>query len=261
MQWGKGEEMTNKSILITGASSGIGAALATEYAAEGVFLALTGRNGERLEAVGRNCERKGAQVVLKSMDITEREAVASWIVEVDDAHPIDLLVANAGISSGTAHAQERFDKVREIFAVNVDGVLNTVLPAIPRMQSRGAGQIAIMSSIAGFRGLPGTSAYAAGKAAVKSWGEGLRGQLWADGIRVSVICPGYVVSSMTDTNQFPMPLIMPADKAARIIRKGLERNKSRIAFPCPMHFLVWLMQALPISWTDPLFRKLPKNPD
>ncbi|MBT3358746.1 MAG: SDR family NAD(P)-dependent oxidoreductase [Rhodospirillales bacterium] len=253
--------MTNQSILITGASSGIGAALAKEYAQPGVFLALTGRNAERLQAVGRECESLGAQVTLKTLDICERETVESWIGEIDDAHPIDLLVANAGISSGTARADEKFDKVREIFAVNVDGVLNTVLPAIPRMQARRAGQIAIMSSVAGFRGLPGTSAYAAGKAAVKSWGEGLRGQLWANGIRVSVICPGYVVSAMTDTNQYPMPLIMPADKAARIIRRGLERNKSRIAFPWPMHFLVWLMQVLPISWTDPLFRKLPKNPD
>ncbi|MBL6927946.1 MAG: SDR family NAD(P)-dependent oxidoreductase [Rhodospirillales bacterium] len=253
--------MTTKSILITGASSGIGAALAKEYATSGVFLALTGRNSERLQAVGGECEGLGAQVAIKTMDITDREAVQSWIDEIDDVHPIDLLVANAGISSGTARAEERFDKVREIFAVNVDGVLNTVLPAIPRMQSRRAGQIAIMSSVAGFRGLPGTSAYAAGKAAVKSWGEGLRGQLWADGIRVSVICPGYVVSSMTDTNQFPMPLIMPTARAARIIRRGLQRNKSRIAFPWPMHFLVWLMQALPIGWTDPLFRKLPKNPE
>ena len=253
--------MANRSILITGASSGIGAALAIEYAGEGVFLALTGRNTDRLDKVAKACIDRGAEVAVKAIDILDRDAVETWIAEIDETHPIDLLVANAGISSGTAQSKERIEKVREIFAVNLDGVLNTVLPAIPHMQSRGTGQIAIMSSIAGFRGLPGTSAYAASKAAVKSYGEGLRGQLWADGIRVNVICPGYVVSAMTDTNQFPMPLIIPADKAARIIRRGLESNKSRIAFPWPMHFIVWLMGALPISWTDPLFRRLPKNPD
>jgi len=253
--------MTNTSILITGASSGIGAALAEEYAGPGVFLALTGRNEERLEAVAAACKGQGADVAIKALDILDRDALAGWIGEIDAKHPIDLLVANAGISSGTARSGETIEKIREIFAINVDGVLNTVLPVIAPMQSRGAGQIAIMSSIAGFRGLPGTSAYGASKAAVKSWGEGLRGQLWADGIWVSVICPGYVVSTMTGANRFPMPLIMPADKAARIIRRGLERNKSRITFPWPMHFIVWLMQTLPISWTDPVFRRLPRNPD
>ena len=249
-----------RSILITGASNGIGAALATGYAAPGVFLALAGRNADRLEAVARQCRQRGADVAVKTIEVVDRAAMAAWIEGVDDAHPLDLVIANAGISAGTARSTDPVEKVREIFAVNVDGLLNTLDPAIARMRPRRRGQLAVVSSIAGFRGLPGTTAYAASKAAVRSYGEGLRGSLWEDGIGVSVICPGFVVSGMTAVNPFRMPFIMGADKAAGIIRRGLARDKARIAFPWPMYVVVWLMSVLPPAWTDPLFRRLPRNP-
>jgi len=249
-----------RSILITGASNGIGAALATGYAAPGVFLALSGRNADRLEAVARQCRERGADVAVKAIEVVDRAAMSAWIGSVDDAQPLDLVIANAGISSGTARSSDPAEKVREIFAVNVDGLLNTIDPAILRMQARRQGQLALVSSIAGFRGLPGTPAYGASKAAVRSYGEGLRGSLWGDGIGVSVICPGFVVSGMTAANPFHMPLIMPADKAAGIIRRGLARDKARIAFPWLMYFFVWLMNVLPPAWTDPLFRRLPRTP-
>lgn len=248
-----------KNIVITGATSGIGAALAIEYADAGVFLALTGRNPERLAAVAAECRQAGAEVSARPLDVLDRSGLEDWIAEIDDAHPIDLIVANAGVSAGTSKAGDELAKARDIFAVNLDGVLNTVLPAIPKMRARRRGQIAIMSSVAGFRGIPGTAAYCGSKAAVKVWGEGLRGQLWQDDVAVSVICPGYVVSTMTDANRFPMPLIMPADKAAKIIRRGLARNKARIVFPWPMHFTVWLIGMLPPAWTDFILRRLPRN--
>jgi short-subunit dehydrogenase len=249
-----------RSILITGASNGIGAALAIRYAAPGVFLALGGRSEERLEAVARQCRERGAEAAVRAIDVVDRAAMATWIVGIDDAHPLDLVIANAGISAGTARSADPAEKVREIFAVNVDGLLNTIDPAIARMRPRRRGQLALVSSIAGFRGLPGTAAYAASKAAVRSYGEGLRGSLWEDGIGVSVICPGYVVTGMTAVNTFPMPFIMQAEKAAKIIRRGLARDRARIAFPWPMYFIVWLMNVLPPAWTDPLFRRLPRNP-
>lgn len=249
-----------RAILITGASNGIGAALATGYAAPGVFLALAGRNVDRLEVVARQCREKGAETAVKAIEVVDRAAMAAWIGDIDDVHPLDLVVANAGISAGTARATEPEEKVREIFAVNVDGLFNTIDPAIARMRPRRKGQLALVSSIAGFRGMPRNPAYSASKAAVRSYGEGLRGALWDDGIGVSVVCPGFVVSGMTALNTFPMPFIMPADKAARIIRRGLARDKARIAFPWPMYFVVWLMNTLPPAWTDPLLRRAPRDP-
>ncbi len=247
------------AILITGASSGIGEALALDYAAPGRFLALSGRNATRLETVAEACRNLGAQVQADVVDVAHRSAMVRWFVGVDDVHPLDLVVANAGIPGGTIGGQvESEEQVRDALAVNLAGVLNTVWPAIACMRERGRGQIAIISSLAGFRGLPGAPAYSASKAAVKSYGEALRGWLRADGIRLSVVLPGYVRTRMTENNAFPMPFIMDADKAARIIRHGLKRDKARIAFPWPMYMAMWLMGALPPALTDPLLKVAPK---
>ena len=127
------------------------------------------------------------------------------------------------------------------------------------MQQRGHGQIALMSSAASFRGMPSAPAYSASKAAVRAYGEALRGTLAPAGIRVSVICPGFVRSRITGANRFRMPLLMDAGRAARIIRRGLARNKARIAFPFPTYFAAWLLGALPPGLTDPLVRKLPEK--
>ncbi|MCH7487913.1 MAG: SDR family NAD(P)-dependent oxidoreductase [Proteobacteria bacterium] len=239
-----------RSILITGASSGIGAALARAYAGPGVFLALSGRNEERLDKVAGACRKRGAVAEARILDVTDGPAMARWLAGVDGGHPLDLVIANAGISGAE-------DRVREIFAVNLAGVLNTVLPAIPPMRGRGRGQIAIMSSIAGIRGLPSAPAYAASKAAVKAYGEGLRGSLAADGVRVSVICPGFVKSPMTASNRFPMPFLMEAHKAARIIRRGLAREAPLIAFPWPLVWGLRLVSALPSPIADSLLGRLP----
>jgi len=248
-----------RSILITGASSGLGEALARAYAGPGVTLALSGRDGRRLEAVAEACRALAAEATAEVVDVTERGAMRRWIEAADDARPLDLVVANAGISAGTGGNDDPEDQARAIFAVNVDGVLNTVHPAVARMRARRGGQIALVSSVTAFRGLPGTPAYAASKAAVKTYGEGLRGRLAEDGVRVSVVCPGFFVSRMTATNPYPMPLIMPAERAARIVKRGLARDKARIAFPWPIYFLVWLLGALPPAWTDPLLARAPRK--
>ncbi|BBK37024.1 short-chain dehydrogenase [Allostella sp. ATCC 35155] len=245
------------TILITGASSGIGAALALAYARPGATLALGGRDRERLAAVSAACRQRGATVATALVDVTDAAATAGWIAEADDRLPLDLVVANAGISAGTGDGGESEAQARRIFAVNLDGVLNTIHPAVARMRPRRRGQIAIMSSLAGFRGFPGAPAYCGSKAAVRVLGEALRGELARDRIGVSVICPGYVESPMTAVNRFPMPLLMPADRAARIIRRGLDRNRARIAFPWPVYALVRLLAGLPVAWTDPILRRLP----
>jgi len=248
-----------RAILITGASSGIGEALALHYARRGRFLALSGRDRRRLDAVAGACRDNGADVAAETVDVADRDAMRRWIEAADRRRALDLVVANAGISAGTGGKGESEAQCRDIFAVNLAGVLNTVWPAIDAMRGRGQGQIAIISSIAAFRGLPGTPAYSASKAATRAYGEALRGWLGKDGIRVSVACPGFVRSRMTDVNKFPMPMIMDADKAARIIAKGLAGDKARIAFPWPMYALMWLLGALPPAWTDPLLKVAPEK--
>jgi short-subunit dehydrogenase len=249
-----------KSILITGGSSGIGAALALAYAGPGVFLALTGRDAARLEAVAEACRAKGAEVLAGRIDVRDGSALADWIAAIDRDHPLDLVVANAGISAGTGRFGETARQARDIMAVNVDGVVNTVLAASALMRPRRRGQIAIMSSLASYRGFPGAPAYCASKAAVRVWGEALRGSLAPEGIAVSVVCPGFVKSRMTDANDFPMPFLMEADKAAGIIRRGLAANRARIAFPRRLFAATWLLALLPPAWTDPLLQRLPEKP-
>ena len=247
-----------RSILITGASSGLGEALAKAYAGPGVTVALSGRDGRRLEAVAEACRALGAEATAAVVDVTEPGAMSRWIEAADDARPLDLVIANAGISAGTGGTDDPEAQALAIFAVNLTGVLNTVHPVLPRMRARRSGQIGLVSSVAAFRGLPGSPAYAASKAAVRIYGEGLRGWLAEDGVRVSVICPGFFDSRMTAANRYPMPLIMPAERAAAIVKRGLGRDKARIAFPWPMYVLAWLLGALP-PWTDPLLVRVPRK--
>ena len=248
-----------RSILITGASSGIGAALAELYAEPGRTLALTGRNRERLEAVAARCRGRGAEVLIAVLDIRDAEGLAGWIADVDRRHPIDLGVASAGVAIGANGADDSAEAVRLTFATNVDGVLNTVLPLVPLLRGRRRGQIAIVSSVAGFRGFPGSAAYCASKAAERLYGEGLRGDLAPFGVGVSVICPGFIRTPMTDGNAFSIPLLMEPERAAAIIQRGLARNKARIAFPWPTYAVCWLLGVLPPSWTDGLLRRGPRK--
>ncbi len=250
-----------RSILITGASSGIGAALAREYAAPGRALFLGGRNEARLAAVADDCRTRGATAEVAAIDVADGAAIAQWISQADDRSPLELVIANAGVSAGTGTAGEPLDQAQRIMAINVDGVINTVHPALERFTLRQGsdrkGQIAIMSSLASFRGFAGAPAYCASKAAIRNYGEGLRNAYARAGIGVSVICPGFVHSSMTEQNDFPMPFIMAAERAARIIRRGLAHNRGRIAFPWQMYGAAWLVQALPPWTTDRFMRSLP----
>jgi short-subunit dehydrogenase len=245
--------------VITGASSGIGAALARLYARPGVRLGLTGRDAARLEEVAGACRAMGAEAIAKIIDVTDRAGMEKWLIETDEAQPIDLVIANAGISAGMgdSRAGESPAQVRKLFDVNLTGVLNTIDPVLPRMISRGHGSLALMSSLAAFRGWPGAPAYCATKAAVKSYGEGLRGAIARTGVNVHVICPGFVRSRMTAVNKFPMPLLMDAERAAEKIAAGIVRNRGRIAFPFPLHFFAWLCGAAPDFIAQKILGKMP----
>jgi len=250
-----------KSILITGASSGIGEALARHYARPSVALFLAGRNAERLSDVARLCEEAGAAVFTIVLDATDSAGMSDWISQSDRQVPLDIIIANAGISGGTSGGVEPASQTRRIFDVNVGGVLNTVLPGFDVMSQREHGQIAIVSSLAGFLPLPSAPAYGASKAAVRHFGEAFRISASQRGVAVSVICPGFVHSRMTAANPFPMPFIMTGEKAARIIAKGLRKNRARIAFPWLLYFGIWLLGGLcPPALLRALSRRLPAKP-
>lgn len=244
-------------IVITGASSGIGQALAELYARPGILLALTGRDATRLQAVAEACRQRGATVEAETVPVTDHAAMQAFIGNIATKARLDLVIANAGVSGGFRDWDDFDSYVRAITSVNIDGVLNTVNPAVPIMVKQRSGQIAIVASIAGFLAMPGAVPYSATKHFARAYAEELRGRLAPEGVCVSAICPGFVTTRMTARNKFPMPFLMDEQRAARIIRDGLARDQGRIAFPWPMLATVRLLGLLPYPLLDWLLRRSP----
>lgn len=250
--------MNTRNIVITGASSGIGHALALEYAAPGVVLALFGRDAARLEICAQACRAKGARAEIFATDVMDRAAMAAGLRDFDARNSVDLVIANAGISSGSlpGGGNETSDAALKVIQVNVLGTLHTILPLLPAMRARGRGQIAIMGSLAARPGLPSSPAYSASKAAVETYGSALAGAVADDGVRVSVISPGFVTSPMSDRVTGPRPFLMSAPRAAGIIRQGLDRGRAHIRFPWPLAlaagFAALLPQGLRHAFLKPL---------
>ncbi|MDY6408034.1 MAG: SDR family NAD(P)-dependent oxidoreductase [Pseudomonadota bacterium] len=248
-----------KTIFITGASSGIGRALAIRYAGSGQTLFLCGRNQKRLEQVANICRQKQANVHTFQFDVRDPVASAEAITKADLICSIDLIIANAGVSAGVLGMDETPVSGRTIFETNIFGVINTILPMIEKMKSRRQGQIAILSSLSGYRGMSSCPSYSASKACVKAWGEALWGSLRPYGIRVTTICPGFIETPLTDKNKFKMPFLMPVDKAADIIVHRLEKCPPLIAFPWIMALGAWLGSVLPARIILPILGKLPQK--
>jgi short-subunit dehydrogenase len=241
--------IASRCILITGASSGLGRALAVESAAPWVTLHLCGRDAVRLEAAAQACRGRAAAVHARVLDVCDAAAMAEWIA---GAGRLDLVVANAGMSAGTGGGRpESAAQARAVFAVNLDGMLNTVLPAltIMRAQAPGAdgvrGRIAVVASIAGFVPAPGAPSYCASKAAADAWTVAAATTARRDGIRMTSLCPGYVRTAMTARNRFPMPGLMDADRAARIMLRGIAAGRRRVVFPWWMGVAARLFGLLP----------------
>ncbi len=244
------------NILITGSSSGIGEAIAHACAKRGDRLYLCGRDKARLEAVAAKCAELGAAGVCAEVhDVTQTAQLRDFIERADELSPLDIVFANAGTSTGV----ESETNVRNTFAINIGGVLNTVLPSIDLMKERKMGHIVITASIAGYGPLPACPSYSATKACVKTWALALRGHLKPHGIKVSAVCPGFVRSRITDKNTCPMPFFMEADKAAKIILKGVAANKAIIAFPWPMRLGAWFMGSAPAAICGLIGKFLPKK--
>jgi short-subunit dehydrogenase len=223
-----------KSIVITGASSGIGKALAFHYASEGACLGLIGRNKERLEAVAAQCRTLGSvDIKTGAIDVRDRTTLMGWITDFDRAAPIDVLFANAGVTGGTTldGTFEPNDVSYSLIETNVLGVFNSVHAIVPAMIARGQGQIALIGSLASFIPLADSPSYCASKSAVLAYGLAMRDGLRPRGIKVNVICPGFIETPMSNSLLSTKPFLMTADDAAKCITRGLARDQAIIAFP------------------------------
>ena len=246
-----------KNILITGASSGLGAALALAYAAPGVQLFLHGRKKEALDSLCAQTRTLGARAESHVGDVTDAQDMAEWIKACDALASLDLVIASAGVSEATLGGKGRDSQAHTLFATNVSGVFHTVHPILPTMRRRRRGQIALLSSLASFRGFAGAAAYCGSKAAIRLYGEALRVEMAPYNVQVNVICPGFVKTPMTDGNPFPMPFKISAERAAEIMREGLAANGGRIAFPWQMYVWIRFFAGLPQPVVEFIARFLP----
>jgi short-subunit dehydrogenase len=237
----------SRRVLVTGASSGLGRALAMHFARAGSCLVVTGRNGERLAAVAAECSALGVHVATKVLDVRNRTETADWLAETDRDQPIDVVIANAGVMSGTPPlgTLESSDAAHALIETNVLGVLNTVQPLLLPMMERKRGQIAIVSSLAAFIPLPDSPSYCASKSAVLNYGMALRTLMRPHGVKVSVICPGYIRTPMSARENVSKPQLMSPEKAAAIIADGLRKNTAVISFPRTLAALTRLHGMLP----------------
>ncbi|MCX7098190.1 MAG: SDR family NAD(P)-dependent oxidoreductase [Methylococcales bacterium] len=246
------------TVLITGATGGIGSALAETYAEPGNTLILQGRNALRLAELAASCEARGARVLTRELDVRDLNALSQWLHNCCLQESIDLVIVNAGVNTniGVDGQGERWEDVHALIEVNVLAAMATVDAVLPSMRLRGQGQIALISSLAAYFGLPITPSYCASKAALKAYGEALRGWLSPLGIRVNVVMPGYVESQMCSDMPGPKPFLWPANKAAAKIKRGLARNQARISFPFPLNLGTWFLAVLHPSLSEAILRWL-----
>jgi short-subunit dehydrogenase len=236
-----------RTIVITGASKGLGRALALAYAAPGRRLVLIARTLPPLQDVANTCEAKGARVLHGSIDVTDGAAMRGFIAEVEAEGPIDLLLVNAGQfwGNGAGGELEPMSRAVALLRTNLEGAILTVDAALPGMRRRRGGRIALVCSLAGLHALADAPTYSASKAGLAAYGEALRELLAPDGVQVTLIYPGYVETAQTACHVGVMPMMMSPDEAARIIARGISKGRDIVAFPWTLLWLIRLGWLLP----------------
>lgn len=248
-----------RKVIITGASSGIGRALALEYAGRGATLGLIARRADLLTQLAASLPVRSYTY---AVDVTDARSLAmaaeDFVARVGSP---DVVIANAGVSAGTLTGNPEDNPVfEEIMAINVIGMMLTFQPFVEAMKRQREGVLVGIASVAGFRGLPGAAAYSASKAAAISYLESLRVELRGSGVSVVTICPGYVATSMTSKNPYRMPFLMDAEVAASKMAKAIAARKRFYVLPWQMALVGWVLRRLPRPLYDLLFARAPHKP-
>lgn len=248
-----GLALKGRCVWLTGASSGIGEALAYELARRGAKVAMTARRGEVLEQIAERIREQGGEAWSFPGNVTDVAEMKRVVESIESAvAPIDLAIPNAGTHIFTVPENFNSAEYLSIMQLNFGGILFCIEAVLPRMLERGRGYLAPVASLAGYRGLPRAAAYGASKAAAIHFLESIRFHLKLKGITVSIVNPGFVKTPLTDKNDFKMPFLVDAERAARIICRGIERGKREIAFPWPFTWVLKLGRVLPA----PLYERI-----
>ena len=244
---------------ITGATSGLGRALAFHYARHGATLGLAARNAPALSAL---CAELPAKCCAYPLDVRDAPALQAAAADfIARRGGVDLVIANAGISIGTDPARaDDLAVFREIIDINATGMAHTFQPFINAMRTAGSGTLAGIASVAGYRGLPGAGAYSASKAAAIGYLESLRVELHGSGVRVVTVSPGYIATPMTERNPYRMPFLMSADDAAAKIAKLIATGRSYAVIPWQMAIVARVLRLLPNAVYDRVFAGAPRKP-
>ena len=239
--------LLDKRVWLTGASSGIGEALALELGARGAIVHLSARRRDLLESVAGRIKSSNGRAFVVPCDVTDLAAVKACAARIRDEHgPIDIMIANAG-TYVASEPQENFDSAEyeSIMRLNYTGMIHCIEAVLPAMLEHKRGHIVGVSSLVGYRGLPRAAAYGASKAAAINFLESLRFHTAPRGVPVTIVNPGFVKTPLTDKNDFEMPFLVPADEAARIICRGIEKRKMEIHFPAVFSWSFKFLRVLP----------------
>ncbi len=231
---------------LTGASSGLGRALALRLARDGRHVVASARRREELDKLAAEAKQAGGRIDPMPLDVTDRQAASAAVTEIEKtAGPIGLAVLNAGTHVSQLARDFDVDKVRRLVELNLMGSVHCLQPVMARMIERRRGHIAIVSSLAGYAGLPTSAAYGATKAGLINMAEALRPELDAMGVKLQVVNPGFVRTPLTDQNPFPMPFLMEVEDAAEAFYRGLQSERFEIVFPRRFAYLMKLLRLLP----------------
>ena len=246
----------SQKIFITGASSGIGEYLAYAYAKRGCSLGLFARRKEALEEIKEKCESQGGKALLFPGDVTNEDRVKSAINDfVNRFGQIDVVYANAGVGAADPIWKGETDDVHRVLNTNISGVVNTVFAAVPYMVKQQSGKIAVISSVAGFRGLPRHGAYSGSKEAVRSMADSWRNDLIRNNIQITTIHPEFIKTPMVKNNNSFMPFLMDVESAAERIIKALESGKKSYIFPWQWRLVIPLLKIIPDALLNAVYFK------
>ncbi|GLQ05773.1 SDR family NAD(P)-dependent oxidoreductase [Sneathiella chinensis] len=246
--------MTESVVAITGASSGIGKALALQYAKPGAVLALVARNTAKLETIAEACRKKGATVETVAVDVRDYGAVEQWLRAVNDRTPLDIVFANAGVTNGVAEgeATEKIEDIQTLLDINLTGAIHTVSAASDIFRKNGGGRIAVISSLASYVGFKGSPAYCASKAGLRIYCQSMQRALRPFGIDLTIVYPGYVKTPMSDRIVTAKPFTKTAEQAAALIVRAVEQRRTQIGFPWLLWTGVRILAMLPL-WGQNIF--------